>query len=78
MSAISTEVLLAAISECVTVVKPGEILAVRLSRDLDDDAVTRMRAQAEQARDEFGFRVVFVEGEEFAIQRDRSAAERTA
>jgi hypothetical protein len=75
VSGISREAQLAAISECVTIVKPSEVLAVRLASDYMDDDIVEIRKQAEWVRDENpGVRIIFVTGEEFArIQSGHSA-----
>lgn len=59
------ETVLAAIRECVTVVKPGEVLAVRVPGPCGEEEFAMMREAGERAR-EFGVRIIFIEGEQFA------------
>ena len=63
------DIVLAAMAECVTVVHPGEVLAVRVPPDLDPGEVTRLAEQAEHAGETYGVRVLFIAGEEFAVIR---------
>jgi hypothetical protein len=66
---VSPEALLAAVRACVTVVGPGEVLAVRIppgwaaDRGWQDVAARLHREQ--------GVRVVFLPGEEFAVIRPK-------
>ena len=66
MATIPHPVLLAAIRQCVTVVEPGEILAVRLPLDMDLEAADQMAEQAERIGEQSGVQLLFVFGEEFA------------
>lgn len=59
------ETVLAAIRECVTVVQPGEVLAVRLRAENIDD-IGHLAGQLREIHDKLGITVLFVEGEEFA------------
>jgi hypothetical protein len=72
MARIERAVLLAAIRECITVVGPGEVLAVRVPGDLPDEIYGRLAEHAQAIREETGgtARIVFVAGEEFAKLRD--------
>ena len=66
MATISYSVLLAAVRQCVTVVQPGEVLAVRVAAGTDDLTMDLLGAQAARIRDEHGVAVLFLAGEEFA------------
>lgn len=59
------EIVLAAIEECVTVIRPGEVLAVRVPLDLDEAEMESLADGARRLRQSHGVRVVFVAGEEF-------------
>lgn len=52
--------------ECVTVVKPGEVLAVRLPLDMNGDDMDRAREYALRVERQSGIKVAFIPGEEFA------------
>lgn len=65
-AAFDPDLILAAIEECVTVVKPGEVLAVRVPPDVDEDTVDGLREGSRQLADASGMTVVFLPGEAFA------------
>jgi hypothetical protein len=67
------KVVLAAIEACVTVVKPGEVLAVRVPLDLSEYDFDSLRREAERVREGLGVRILFVAGEEFARIADGGA-----
>jgi hypothetical protein len=60
------EVVLAAIEQCMTVVRPGEALAVRVSKNITEDEVAYLRNCAARAREGTGVTILFIAGEEFA------------
>ena len=67
MSRLSPGVILEALREAVTIIEPGEILAVRVDPgSCDMAALGQMRDHAECIRAEYGVTVMFVEGGEFA------------
>jgi len=66
MAVFDKAVLLAAIRECVTVVEPGDVLAVRVSPDTDDATLDYLGEDAERIRAVLGVRLLLVAGEEFA------------
>lgn len=55
--------------ECVTIVKPGEVLAVRLPLDMSHIDMIRAREYALQVEEESGIKVAFIPGEEFGVGR---------
>lgn len=55
--------------ECVTVVKPGEVLAVRLPLDMTATDMDCARDYARRIEAETGIKVAFIPGEEFGIVR---------
>lgn len=62
------------IRECVTIVKPGEVLAVRLPLDMTPGDMDRARAYALEVEEQCGVKVAFLPGEEFAaITQDGTA-----
>ena len=67
------EIVLAAMQECVTIVHPGEILAVRVPPDLDPHEMEQLSEGAERADEIYGVKILFVAGEEFAVIRIRGA-----
>jgi hypothetical protein len=74
MAAIEVTTLLAAIRQCVTVVEPGEILAVRVAASTSDAEMEYLGEQAQRIRAQCGVRVAFVVGEEFARLKAGDAA----
>lgn len=60
--------------ECVTVVKPGEVLAVRLPLDMDSGDIARARGYALEVERQSGIKVAFIPGEEFAAVSAEDAA----
>jgi hypothetical protein len=60
----------ALLRECVTVVKPGEVLAVRLPMDFQPADMGRAREYGRQVERETGVKVAFIPGEEFGVGRD--------
>ena len=66
MAAIELTALLAAIRQCVTILEPGEVLAVRVPGTLSDSDHGRLRNHAEAIRQAHGVTVLFLPGEEFA------------
>jgi hypothetical protein len=73
MASIPHTVLLAAIRQCVTVVEPGEVLAVRVREDAPDDEMAFLMEFA-QGIHEQGVRVLFLRAAEFARLKARDAA----
>jgi hypothetical protein len=69
MASVEVTTLLAAIRQCVTVVEPGEVLAVRVSENAADDYLDELNERARDLREVIGVRVVFIQGEEFARLR---------
>jgi hypothetical protein len=55
--------------EYVTIVKPGEVLAVRLPLDFSPGDVDNAREFARQVERETGVKVTFIPGEEFGVAR---------
>ncbi len=53
--------------EYVTIVKPGEVLAVRLPMNFQSDDMDRAREYARQVERETGVKVAFIPGEEFGV-----------
>jgi hypothetical protein len=67
MSRLSPGVILEALREAVTIVEPGEILAVRIDgRCLSGGDLDRMCDFGRQVKADHGLTVLFVAGEEFA------------
>jgi hypothetical protein len=66
VSSLSPDDLRALVTECVAVVKPGEVLAVRLPTDIDSRQVRGAREYGQQIERETGVKVAFIPGEEFA------------
>jgi len=58
--------ILEALREAVTIIEPGEVLAVRVSPDVDDATMEFLRDQARAITAEHGVTVLFACGEEFA------------
>jgi hypothetical protein len=52
--------------ECVTVVKPGEVLAVRLPMNMNSQDMERAHDYGKAIERETGVKVAFIPGEEFA------------
>lgn len=73
MARVPRTTLLAAIRECVTVVAPGEVLAVRIGDGTSDDELADMGERAMAIADQDGVRIVLVRGEEFARLRSSGA-----
>ena len=66
MARIDRTTLLAAIRDCITVIEPGDVLAVRVGDDLTDEYLDEMADYAGHVTREHGVSVIFVRGEEFA------------
>jgi hypothetical protein len=67
MADIDRETLLAAVRESVTVVKPGEVLAVRVPLSFSRGDLDQARAYGRTVEQETGVKVAFLPGEEFAV-----------
>lgn len=65
-SRITPGLILEALREAVTIVEPGEVLAVRLAPGTPDDVGDQMKERARAIGTEHGIRVLLLEGEEFA------------
>lgn len=79
---VSEEAILAAIRECIGVVRDGDILLIRLPVDIDHDTLDLLQRQADVILNQrHGVHAVFVAAEEFAIRRrvpdDEGAADGT-
>jgi hypothetical protein len=74
MASIPHTVLLAAIRQCVTVVEPGEVLAVRVGEDTPDQEMDFLFGFAGDIRKQSGARVLFLRAAEFARLKARDAA----
>lgn len=61
------DTILAAIKACVTVVRPGEVLVVKVPERWTADRFARAFQDAQALRDETGVHITFVPGEEFAV-----------
>jgi hypothetical protein len=70
---VSREALLAAVRACVTIVAPGETLAVRVPPEWAADLrlTARLRVLADQLYRDTGVRAVFFAAEEFAVIRPK-------
>ena len=66
MARIERAALLAAIRQCVTVIEPGEVLAVRVSEDTPDDEMAWLAEHAGHIYEQAGTRVLFLRAAEFA------------
>jgi hypothetical protein len=66
MTELDRDAVLAAIKECVAVVQPGEILAVRLDMENREDDIDYLAEQAKQVGDRLGISILFLPGDEFA------------
>lgn len=64
---LTPETVRALLSECVTVVKPGEVLAVRLPLDFSPDDMGHAREYARTVELETGVKVAFIPGDDFAV-----------
>jgi hypothetical protein len=58
--------ILEALREAVTIIEPGEILAVRVDPRATDAEFDEMRQRAEQVSTDHGVTVLLLAGEEFA------------
>jgi hypothetical protein len=74
MAVIEVTTLLAAVRQCVTIVEPGEILAVRVAYGTSETEMEYLGEQAQRIREQCGVRVAFVLGEEFARLKAGDAA----
>jgi len=63
---LSPAVILEALREAVTIIEPGEILAVRIAPPVSDQEWDEMRQRAEQITADHGVTVLLLAGEEFA------------
>lgn len=67
---VGKDAILAALRECVGVVRDGDILLIRLPLDTDHEQVDLLQRQADVIlRQRHGIHAVFVPGEEFAVRR---------
>jgi hypothetical protein len=74
MAAIPHTVLLAAIRQCVTVVEPGEVLAVRVAESATDQEMGFLTRFAYDIHEQCGAQVLFLRAAEFARLKARDAA----
>lgn len=75
MASIEVTTLLAAIRQCVTVVGPGEVLAVRVPGDTRDDEMAFFGERAAVLAEDTGVRVLFFRAEEFAVLKAAAVPE---
>lgn len=73
MAAIPHTVLLAAIRQCVTVVEPGDVLAVRVPENTTDEEMGFLTRFAYDIHEQAGARVLFLRAAEFARLKARDA-----
>jgi hypothetical protein len=69
MSRLAPGVILEALREAVTIIEPGEILAVRVDPRTTDAEFEEMRERARLVTAEHGVTVLLLAGEEFARVR---------
>jgi hypothetical protein len=68
---LSPETVRALLRECVTVVRPGEVLAVRLPVGMTCADVARAQAITQEVAKSAGIQAVALVGEEFAVAEPR-------
>jgi hypothetical protein len=67
MATLTRAEILAAIRQCVTIVGPGETLAVRVTAETCDEEMALIGERAACLHEETGVRVLFFRAEEFAV-----------
>lgn len=65
------ELVLAAIRECITIIKPGEVLAVRLHPGTDEQTLDLINQRCGDFGRRYGIGLLFVGAEEFAVFQAR-------